>query len=200
MAEMHKGRSSASDNLGLRALLYASEGMDAGNAAIFEAQLACDQQACEALSEAVEFLQRWDGHVPHRPDASYRRRVRERLLHSGVARWLARARTPRNYALAGAGAAAAAALLIAVSLAWFAPASPKPALQIGSAVQEQAPIEEVHLSQEELELWADLPRSRHLLKVHHEESERKRRSELQMRVVLRSGMGGQTVAKNDPAN
>jgi hypothetical protein len=36
-----------------------------------------------------------------------------------------------------------------------------------------------------------------LLKVHHEESERKRRSELEMRTVLRSGIGSHTIAKNE---
>jgi hypothetical protein len=202
MAEMHDGSRSASDNLGLRALLYASEGMDAGDAAAFEALLAGDQLAREALCQAVEFLQRWDAAVPSQPDAAYRQRVRERLLHGDVRRWWAKERTPRGYAVMAAVGALAATVFVVVCLARISSPTEKAAPQIGSAVRHEEPVEEAAatMSPDELEIWADLPRSRHLLKVHHEESERKRRSELHMRVVLQTGIGAPVIAKNDAAN
>jgi len=204
MAEAHHGGKQA--NLGLRALLYASAGMDAKETADFENLLGEDQRTREALSQAVEFLQRWDESIPSLPDAGYRQRVRERLLPRGsrFARGFAALRQRPSGTLVWGAGALAAALLIAVLTGQFTTRN-VPLTQPRVAVERQEDAGNVvadsnPMSGEELELWADLPRSRHLLKVHHEESDRKRRSELQMRIVLRDGMGGPIVAKNGPAN
>lgn len=209
MAEMQRGRSAG--NLGLRALLYASERMDARQAADFEQRLETDQESREALSDAVEFLQRWDQHIPSQPDAGYRQHVRQRLLRDGVG-LVKRLAGPRLYCeqplLWGTIGAVAAALLVGLCLRQtpaenrahtVTPKTETPAVPVA---QHEEPVgEEIDpMSGKELELWADLPRSRHLLKVHHEESERKRRSELEMRTVLRTGIGSPVIAKNDPAN
>lgn len=67
----------APDDLTLQALLYASGELDAPDAALFEQRLGQDQQARDALLQAVQMTSM--GQPALTPDPEYRDRVRQRL-------------------------------------------------------------------------------------------------------------------------
>jgi anti-sigma-K factor RskA len=100
------------------ALRYAAGDLPPAEAAAFEARLATDQDARDALSEAVRLSAAALGQAPPAPDPTFRAAIRERL--SGwPPGWLAR-RAYRGHPLAWAGlgaAAAAACTVVGLSLA-----------------------------------------------------------------------------------
>jgi hypothetical protein len=95
-----------SAGLAHEALLYAGGELDAAAAHAFESRLADDPLTQEALIEAVQLSQLLTG-GPLRPDASYRERVRSRVLTTPAARSFPRA----------AALAIACGLLLAAALA-----------------------------------------------------------------------------------
>lgn len=141
------------------ALRYAARDLPPADAAAFEARLAYDQDAREALAEAVRLSAAALGQEPPAPHRSSRALTRDRIrpLTGRLSRWLAR-RAYRGHPLAwaGAGAAAVAGGILAagpfhpdeavgtpyeahpVAEAFVAPhrpapADPVPARQLGSA-------------------------------------------------------------------
>lgn len=94
------------------ALRYAAGVLNAPEAAAFENRLAHDQDARDALSEAVRLSAAALGQSPPAPDPSFREAIRERLL--GLCpRWLAR-RAYRGHPLAWTGVGAAVAALCTI--------------------------------------------------------------------------------------
>ena len=77
--ESTPAESGGSDDLVLKAMLYASGELDAADAAAFEQRLGDDQAARDALCQAVELTQTISGDEPVAPDPEYRSRVRHRL-------------------------------------------------------------------------------------------------------------------------
>src|SRR5262245_6010314 len=71
--------SGGSDDLVLKAMLYASGELDAADAAAFEQRLGDDQAARDALCQAVELTHGLGNQPPAVPDPEYRSRVRHRL-------------------------------------------------------------------------------------------------------------------------
>lgn len=112
-----------------QALRYAAGAMDAPEAAAFEARLEADQNARDALSEAVRLSAAALGQAPPAPDPSFRCAIRDRLL-GWWPDWLRR-RAYRGHPMvwAGIGAAiVAGCTLFALSLPGQAPntAAPEP--------------------------------------------------------------------------
>src|SRR5438067_1532788 len=68
---------STPDDLNLQALLYASGELDAPDAELFEQRLGQDQEARDALLQAVQMTSM--GQPTLTPDPDYRDRVRQRL-------------------------------------------------------------------------------------------------------------------------
>jgi hypothetical protein len=100
------------------ALRYAAGDLGPDEAAAFEARLATDQDARDALSEAVRLSAAALGQEPPRPSPSLRSAIRDRLLGRSPA-WFAR-RLYRGHPLLWAGLGSvvvAAACLVALSLA-----------------------------------------------------------------------------------
>lgn len=96
-------------HLAAAAMLYASGEMEPTEAGAFEARLALDQEAREALAEAVFLLTPMaNGRMP-KLEASYRQRVRRRWKAQRASRQYGRLR-PLFWALTGAAAA---------SVLWF---------------------------------------------------------------------------------
>jgi hypothetical protein len=67
------------NDLALQALLYASGELDEPDAALFEQRLGEDQEAREALLQAVQYNLTAQGQPSAAPDPEYRDRVRQRL-------------------------------------------------------------------------------------------------------------------------
>ena len=115
---MHEPPAVEPDPLALEALAlrYAAGDLSKARASAFEARLADDQDARDALSEAVRLSAAALGQSPPAPDRSFRALIRDRLrpLNRWSPRWLTR-RAYRGHPLAwgglGAGVAAAAAIL-----------------------------------------------------------------------------------------
>ncbi len=117
----------APESLELRAFLYAAGGLDPSEVRSFEACLASEQDAREALARAVAAAGPPDGGPPPGPDPAYRARVRRRLLGSaGLWHALPRLRTYRRHAAAGAGLAAALLLMIGLEMLSGPEAGPAP--------------------------------------------------------------------------
>ena len=98
------------------ALRYAARDLPPADAAAFEARLAYDQDAREALAEAVRLSAAALGQEPPAPHRSFRAIIRDRLrpLTGWVSGWPAR-RAYRGHPLAwaGTGAAVVAAVILA---------------------------------------------------------------------------------------
>lgn len=98
------------------ALRYAARDLFPAEAAAFEARLAYDQDAREALAEAVRLSAAALGQDPPAPHHSFRALIRDRVrpLAGWVSGWLARrAYRGHPFAWAGAGAAVVAAMILA---------------------------------------------------------------------------------------
>jgi hypothetical protein len=113
----------AEPTLQATALRYAAGDLTPLEAAAFEARLAHDQEARDALGEAVRLSAAALGQAPPEPHRSFRAAIRERLVGWCPA-WLAR-RAYRGHPLAWAGVGAvavAACTLVGLSLADREPA------------------------------------------------------------------------------
>jgi hypothetical protein len=108
------------------ALRYAARDLPPGEAAAFEGRLAADQDARDALGEAVRLSAAALGQAPPVPDRSFRAAIRDRLT-GWCPPWLAR-RAYRGHPLAWAGLGAAAVVACAaVGLSLADPQPPRPA-------------------------------------------------------------------------
>lgn len=181
------------------ALRYAAGRLSAVAAAAFEARLAHDQAARDALAEAVQLSAAALGQDPPAPDRSFRALIRDRLRRGP--RWLAR-RAYRGHPLAWAGLGAgtvAAATVIGLELAPDRPAepvrvaavAPPPALPAPEATpappEPPAPVVTVAprpvastvarsaepdppAAPSAAEIWADLSTPAHLEKAHGDDA------------------------------
>ncbi|VTU01183.1 unnamed protein product [Gemmataceae bacterium] len=123
------------------ALRYAAGDLSPGEAAAFEARLAGDQDARDALSEAVRLSAACLGQAPPEPHASFRAAIRERLAGWCPA-WLARRAYrghPASWSALGASVVVACGL-VGVSLA-ERKRPPAPAAALAPAVAPPAPGE-----------------------------------------------------------
>lgn len=148
--------------LAFQALLYASGDLENAESHAFEARLAEDQAAREALAEAVHLT----GALAGPPDPSWRSQARERLQPSpSVWQGLLNKRPyhghPAFWCLLGA--LAAALLIVAM------PPAPTPTPVVHDRVPEP--------TVEAANLWAELHNSDHLARAHTEEARRKSRAE-----------------------
>lgn len=109
------------------ALRYAAGRLSPAAAATFEARLATDQSARDALAEAVQLSAAALGQEPPTPDRSFRAAIRERLrpLSGWGVRWLAR-RAYRGHPAVWAGLGAGAVALATVAGLELASGPPAP--------------------------------------------------------------------------
>jgi hypothetical protein len=159
-------------SLGALALLYANGELDETDCATFEQRLASDQDAREALAQAVELVETLTG-AGHLPTPDYRTRVRSRLLPRGPWSWLGRRRSYRGHPVAWllAGATTAAILFLARPLA--APSVPPPPVpsEPSTAVTPEPPPP----TETEAKLWGELTNVEHLASVMAEVKARRDR-------------------------
>ncbi|HJZ57536.1 MAG TPA: hypothetical protein VKE74_21380 [Gemmataceae bacterium] len=113
------------DSLALQAqaLRYAAGDLLPAEAEAFEARLATDQAARDAIAEAVRLSAAALGQAPPAPDRSFREMIRERLFVRWLPGWLAR-RAYRGHPLAWAGLGAALVAVVAVAAVQLAGAPP----------------------------------------------------------------------------
>lgn len=173
------------------ALRYAAGELPPVDSAAFEARLAGDQDAREALAEAVRLSAAALGQDPPAPDRTFRAMIRERLrpVSAWWARWLAR-RAYRGHPLAwagiGAGAVAAATLFglyLAEGERITTAAAARPHDPPGAAgptcpevAPEPRPVTRADdTALKAAEIWAELSTPEHIEKVHDEEVRRRQR-------------------------
>jgi len=167
MPDRNSSRDAAEGALAFQALLYASGELEGEPATAFEARLAEDQSAREALAQAVQLSLALAGHAAPDPDPAYREAVRRRLRPRGAWQRIWSKRFYRGHpALWGLLGAAAAS----VAFIMFAPAPAPPS----AAFVEQAPAAP---TTEMANVWAELHNSDHLTRAHGEEARRKLRAE-----------------------
>jgi hypothetical protein len=180
------------------ALRYAARDLPPAEAAAFEARLAADQDAREALAEAVRLSAAALGQEPPAPHGSFRALIRERV-RAWYPGWLSR-RAYRGHPLvwAGVGAAAIAAVaLVGLQLAATHPPpavaqahAPPPVVPVatpipaGDAVAPAPPRDAVaadespatgacdstDMNLKAAEIWADLSTPDHVGKAHDDEA------------------------------
>lgn len=167
------------------ALRYAARTLAQDENAAFEARLAGDQSAREALAEAVRLSAAALGQEPPAPDRSFRTLIRERV-QSITPGWLMRRAYrghPAAWACAG-GIAVAAAALLALQLADApapmntasttpaavpAPNPPPPAKTDETPVAD--PVAEPNDDMRKAaEIWAELSTPDHVEKTHDDEA------------------------------
>lgn len=207
---MHETFPNPDSVLAFEALLYASGELGADELKAFEARLASDQSAREALGQAVQLTMSLNGEVV-RPNPGWRQQAKARLLQPAALSFRDKAAERRGYRghpliwiLSGA---AAALLLVSVAL-------PRPSVQVPGtptiaqarpehkaapvekdkveAPDEQLPPSEVGTelvafspTDEEAYFWAKLHNTDHLAKAHSEETRRQLRIEEQRRMTSR---------------
>lgn len=193
---MHKASDHPEPTLQTTALRYAASDLSPGEASAFESRLADDQEARDALSEAVRLSAAALGQAAPEPDHTFRSAMRERLT-GWCPDWLAR-RAYRGHPLAWAGLGAVVVTMctfVGLSFAKRAPeaaqvASPLPAPTFPGLVQTQAVEEPAPMPQEVepptavnatpavcgdaatqsvAEMWAQLSTTEHVEKTHDEE-------------------------------
>lgn len=149
----------------LQALLYAGGELDDRESAAFEARLAEDQSAREALAHAVQLTHTVE--QPARPDPAWRERVRQRLAGPTLWQRLVGKRSYRGHPAlwTGMGAAAAVLLMLVTSHPVTAPAP------LAHEEKSAPPSAEV------ADVWADLHTTDHVEKARADENRRKNRSE-----------------------
>lgn len=166
------------DHLALQALLYAGGELDGTALADFERRLAADQEAREALCQAVQLTQALAGDRPGRPDPAYRARVRQRLGKE-------RRKWPVG-PVVWASLGAAAAVLITLGLnrpetpvAPTPPPAPVVVVRVEPPPVEPAPVEDGDAEPmlEMANVWAELTNSDHLARAVDREVRRKLRQE-----------------------
>jgi hypothetical protein len=178
------------------ALRYAARSLPPVEIAAFEAQLAGDPSAREALSEAVRLSAAALGQESPAPDHSFRAMIREKLhpLRAWYSGWLAR-RAYRGHPLAwtGIGGGIAAAALLAFQYSMTGPlpvpaaaanklvptrppTEPTPAAPDSSVASQQAPIKKSVLvahddsTRKAAVIWAELSTPEHVEKSHDDEA------------------------------
>lgn len=164
------------------ALRYAAGELPPPECEAFEARLAGDQDARDALAEAVRLSAAALGQEPPAPDHTFRALIRERLrpVSAWWAGWLAR-RAYRGHPLAWAGLGAgtvAAATVFGLSLAARderpAPAATAPPGSEAAAEPRPA-ADDDDVSLKVAEIWAELSTPEHVEKAHDEELRRRQR-------------------------
>jgi hypothetical protein len=170
----------AGDGLAWLALLYASGELDPGEVTQFEQRLAGDQQAREALAQAVPLA------LPPgqtlAPDPAYRDRVRRRLRGRRSWGWLVQRRTYPGHPILWSGAgAAAAALVMAASFLLWVPASPGVQAPAGPPPEPAAAESREPVKADVASVWAQLHTTDHVAKAHDEEMRRKNRNDQRTR-------------------
>jgi hypothetical protein len=181
MADDHGTRTSgcpSGDGLAWLALLYASGELTETEAAEFEQRLAGDQQAREALAQAVPLA--LPPGQPLTPDPSYREGVRRRLRRRRSWSWLVERRAYPGHPVlwSGAGAVAAALVMALGLLAWM-PSPPPTVVRVEPA---PAPASEPAKA-DVASVWAQLHTTDHVARAHDEEMRRKNRNEQRIRVA-----------------
>lgn len=149
----------------LRALLYAGGELDDSDSAAFEARLAEDQSAREALAHAVQLTHTVK--QPARPDPGWRDRVRQRLAGPSLWQRVVGKRSYRGHPALWTGLGAAAAVLLMLVASPPAP-TPTPLAQEEKTSPPSAEVADV---------WADLHTTDHVEKACADENRRKSRSE-----------------------
>lgn len=174
------------------ALRYAARDLSPSQCEAFEARLADDQSARDALAEAVRLSAAAIGQHGPEPDRGFRALIRERV-HGLTPNWLAR-HVYRGHPLAWAASGAAivaAATLVALQLsgpfpvaqdppqsaASAAPTSPAPSDRIlaarpdvGSATEPVVAEVSDDSTRKAAELWAELSTPDHVEKTHEDEA------------------------------
>lgn len=192
---MHKAPDHPEPTLQATALRYAAGDLSPGEVEAFEARLADDQSARDALSEAVRLSAAALGQSPPTPDSTFRASIRERLL-GWYPGWLSR-RAYRGHPLAWAGlgsVAVAASALVGLAFAERVPhpastpptpvattPAPQPTAGAGESPTSHEP-EPVAIGAHDpgpcttddpqpsvAELWAQLSTPDHAEKTHDEE-------------------------------
>lgn len=178
------------------ALRYAAGRLSPAAAAAFEARLATDQEARDALAEAVHLSAAALGQEPPAPDRSFRAAIRERLrpLSGWGVRWLARRAYrghPAVWAGLGAGAVAVATV-VGLELAGGPPApvetvqAPLDALPlpvesaphrppvvpapVAAVAPAPRPVEAEPPALRAAEIWADLSTPEHVEKTRDDDA------------------------------
>ena len=164
------------------ALRYAAGELPPPETALFEKQLAADQDARDALGEAVRLSAAALGQAPPSPDRSFRGLIRERLRPLGAwrPRWLSRRAYrghPIAWAILGAGVVAGATLTGLQLAATDSPPAvasisppPAPAAPLPQEPAEQlAPTPAVEGNLRAAEIWAELSTPDHVEKDHGDE-------------------------------
>jgi anti-sigma-K factor RskA len=165
------------DELAAMALRYAAGELSATESTAFEARLETEQEAREAVAEAIRLSAAALRQPPPAPDRTYRAAIRERLTGWTPA-WLRR-RAYRGHPLtwAALGALAVAASTV-IGLALAAPEEPAAANEPAAPAAHppallaaaQAPSEpEFDEADSIAEIWADLSTPDQIEKLHDEE-------------------------------
>lgn len=154
------------------ALRYAAGDLGDAEVVEFEARLAADQDARDALSEAVRLSAAALGQAPPEPHRSFRAAIRERLA-GWCSSWLAR-RAYRGHPLAWlclGAVAVTACTVLGVTLAGRQHASGSAALTPVAPPWPTTPAPPTDDPDELLvaEIWADLSTPDHVEKTHDEE-------------------------------
>lgn len=169
-----------------QALLYANGELEGAEAEAFEKRLGDEQQAREALCQAVQLTQTVGGWEAPKPDPAYRDRVRAQLLaalSSSRPRWWRTALRPRLYRghpMAWLLAGAVAACLMLFLTPGKIPIAPVPQPEAVADNGARSPragqsSEQPHAAMGKV--WAELHSIDHLERVRAEETRRKQRLE-----------------------
>jgi len=164
------------------ALRYAARSLPAAESTAFEARLATDQTARDALSEAVRLSAAALDETAPGPNRGFRRAVRSRMVSR---------LSPIAWAGIGAGTVAAATLFavqladrpapaaVVVSKPISAPAmapEPRPiSMPVAKADEPEAPTENPEDMRKAAEIWAELSTPEHVEKTHDDEAKLQQR-------------------------
>jgi anti-sigma-K factor RskA len=173
------------EGLSALALLYASGELDAIEAAEFECRLANDQEARDALVEAVALNQTLCGLAALRPAVEYRQRVAHRLLGARVEPSRHRSGYPGHpllWAVAGAAAAVLGMLALPGTLPRREAPVATPAPNQGQSppktdVMPLAEMVEEEADEETIVVWSEVPRGEHLTRAIGDGNRRRSRLE-----------------------
>ena len=178
-----------SDDLVLKAMLYASGELDAQETAAFEQRLGEDQTARDALCHAVELTQTFGNAVPRGPDPEYRSRVRHRLRQRRRHRkGLSVSHGPffSSPAFWSVLGAAVAVLLMVILSHIVATHEFEQLPQPGGEEPDRATLEQP-VTPDMAKTWADLHNSDHLQKARTDEMRRKLRAAITAKEAPRDG-------------